>query len=311
MGYFAGVFSLCLFLAGLWDYTHTHITCMRDNLEEHIATVTIALALDNLSRSVKALASLSRKSPIVKEYLAWLVLRHKNSLELPFEGIIQALDPDYFGFAGLIFRHASFNVACTSKVDPLWYRSEHCEVYIKGQVEEIAKRKVYTRYFIVDPKKDTKDRMENTVSVIQDQARKGFVIFVVHTENYDSEHDVAMIDDGTMCVEATVESQGSLKLPVPGITGCKCYFKEDDRHKNEFNAIKGYFMLLNRRIFARFDNSTAALATIETVYGTSKPLQNQPSVVSATHQGDADNLKLKFLAFCRRLLRFVRGGFIS
>ena len=122
---------------------------------------------------------------------------------------------------------------------------------------------------------------------------------------------VAMIDDGTMCVDATVESVGSLKLPVPGITGCRRYFKEDDQNKKHFDAIKDYFLKLDRQIFARFDNFNAALVSIQTVYGISESLLIQPPDVAATRQRAANNWKLKCLAFWQKLIRFFRGVFIS
>jgi hypothetical protein len=121
--YLTSLVSLLLFSWSLWDITHSRMLSMLQKLDEHITAVNVTLALDESSKSVKALVKHAQKYPIIKEYLTWFIGRHKTSLILPSQGIIEALDADYFGFAELIFRQAISSIRSTSVVDPHWYDS--------------------------------------------------------------------------------------------------------------------------------------------------------------------------------------------
>ena len=259
---------MLLFFWSLWDVTHSHVTAMRDSLDEQMATISVVLALDKVNKATKTLAALSRSHPIVKDYLVWLVNRHQSLLDSPSEGIVKALDSDYFGFAALIFRHAKHSIRSTSKVDPRWYESDHCEKYLADQIINlIGKGKACKRYFIVNPKEDEPERKAKTVAVIKRQAQLGFQIVVVRTDNYERERDAAVIDQGCLWMEATVPMGIHSPLPGPEITGCQCYFKVDAQHKGAIESLEGYFLNLDRRRCAEFDASNAADVNEATVYG--------------------------------------------
>ncbi|HUS90105.1 MAG TPA: hypothetical protein VMW91_12215 [Desulfosporosinus sp.] len=266
--YLALLLSILLFFWSLWDITHSHVIAMRDSLDKHVATINVALALENLNKTVKTLASLSRKHPVVKEYLGWLVNRHKSLLDLPSEGIVKALDSDYFGFAALVFHQAKKSIRSTSLVDPHWYDSDHCQKYIADQVANlISKGMIYKRYFLVNPGKDDLKRKEKTVSVIKNQAEQGFKIAVVRTDNYEREKDAAVIDQEELWLEATVPRGSHPALPEPEITGCECYFRVDAQHKGTIEGLAGYFLNIEKRVCAQFDVSNAASVNMEAVYG--------------------------------------------
>lgn len=266
--YLTLVVSAFLFFWSLWDITHSRMTSMFQKLDEHIMAVNIALALDESSRASKALFNLGKKHPIIKEYLEWFFRRHKTSLVLPSHGVIKALDADYFGFANLIFHQATDSVRSTSVVDPHWYDSNQCRRYIANQVEQlIQKGKSYTRYFIVNPKHDKPERKIKTVAVIKEQAKYGFKIVVVHTDNYEREKDAAVIDNGTLWVEADVPKSSHMNLPDPDIISCMCWFRKDSDHAMKISDLEGYFLGLDGRAYARFDSTNAETITEETVYG--------------------------------------------
>ncbi|MCJ7663582.1 MAG: hypothetical protein MUO24_05015 [Desulfobacterales bacterium] len=265
--YLTSLLPVLLFLLTLWEITHSHVIAMRDSLNKHVATINVALALENLNKTFKTLASLSIKYPVVKEYLGWLVNRHESLLDLPSEGIVKALDSDYFGFAALVFHQAKTSVRSTSLVDPHWYDSGECTHYTNDQVKVIIqKQKVYTRYFIVNPNLDTSERKSKTVSVIKSQAEKGFDVAVVHTANYEREYDAAVIDDGAFWILAKVPKESHRNLPEPEITGCECFFRVDSKHVGLIHKLQGYFDGLESRVHVRFNSSNMSSASIETVY---------------------------------------------
>ncbi len=119
----------------------------------------------------------------------------------------------------------------------------------------------------MNPTQDEAPRKAKTVSVIKEQAEKGFFVTVVHTSNYEREFDAATIDDGALLVMAMVPKGGHQNLPEPDIVGCRCFFKENAQHKPVVDELKGYFLNLQGRVHAYFDSSTASNVTMQAVYG--------------------------------------------
>jgi hypothetical protein len=238
--------------------------CLR---AEHEKVVAILMSFGEIEQSIRQVARLGEKVPILEEYLGWIHRRYKDLLRLPFQGVIEAPDPDYFGFAAMFFRKAKKSVRSTSLVDPHWYDSDECIRYIRNQVDElINKHQTYTRYFIVNPTLDTAERRSKTVSVIKSQAEKGFNVAVVHTANYEREYDAAVIDDGALWVLAKVPKESHLNLPEPEITGCRCFFKVDPEYEGLIRKLQGYFDGLESRVHVRFNTSNRASVSMQAVY---------------------------------------------
>jgi len=284
--------TILLFLTSLWYTTHSRVGTLKTTITnlhsevkkntgridtvdeaetrlraEHEKVVAILMSLGEMEQSIHQIARLGEKVPILEEYLSWIHRRYKYLLQLPFQGVIEAPDPDYFGFAAMFFRKAKKNVRSTTLVDPHWYDSDECIRYIRTQVDElINKHKTYTRYFIVNPTLDTAERRSKTVSVIKSQAEKGFDVAVVHTANYEREYDAAVIDDGALWVLAKVPKESHLNLPEPEITGCRCFFKETPHYEGLLRKLQGYFDGLESHVHVRFNISNAVSVSMQAVY---------------------------------------------
>jgi hypothetical protein len=302
--YIGAIGGALLFLGALWDITraHTdelagvivtldkHVTDWTNNTKtvqhteerlkneheraeerlksEHEKIIQILSDMSGLERSIQAIAKLAQKTPILQDYLEWLRARYAKLLELPSsDGVIMAPEPDYFTFAAIFLGKAQKSVRSTSLVDPHWYDSYECEKYIQDQIKNlINKGTTFTRYFIVNPRDDTTERRQKTVSVIKNQAREGFVVVVVHTTNYASEIDAAVIDDDLLWVRAEVPNQDHMTLPGV-ITGCACYFRRVSANTNSVSELEGYFAQLDSRIHRTFSKSDFSSVDQQAVYG--------------------------------------------
>ncbi len=294
--YLATLSSIILFFLTLWETTHnrisviskkitdandvmnahvekvnnvvrSHITSVNNAVKYHVTNVNIALSLKELDAKVKRLSYLSQKHSIVKEYLCWLINRQKILLDLPFKGSVKVLDPDYFGFATLVFNQAKKKIRSTSLVDPYWYDSNECAHYIENQVAcFIKKGRTYTRYFIVNPSQDTEERKLKTVSIIKDLSEKGFNILVVHTNNYETEYDAAEIDNGQFWLLASVPRASYQSLPEAEIRGCECLFDTKSQNQKSLYALQGYFGKLDDRVQVQYDSKNFNSVTLEAVY---------------------------------------------
>jgi hypothetical protein len=234
---------------------------------EHDKFVRLLIEMGGLDRSTRAVADMALATPILFNYLAWLRRRYGGLLELPVSTFsIVAPDPDYFTFAAIVLANAEQSVRSTSVVDPHWYDSDECENYIQEQVNNLIKKgKTFTRYFIVNPRLDTKERKNKTVQVIKHQALEGFVVSVVHTDNYQDEIDAAVIDAGRLWVRATVPKQNHQGLPG-SITGCECYFKRDPSNNNDVSKLEGYFAKVEGRKHRTFNQANAASIDLAAIY---------------------------------------------
>lgn len=181
-------------------------------------------------------------------YVNWICERHNSLLETVKSGCIVAQDPDYFGFAEMIFSTTSNSVISTSKVDPLWYDNYRCSEYIKFQKDELLdKGKKYTRIFFVS-KDDTEEKRKKILNIVKKQSDLGFKIIVTPTDSYINELDVAIIDSGKLIMEAKVESVDN--KPIAEINGCYCYINSNIIPQdiiNKLKVIKGYIESLPKR----------------------------------------------------------------
>jgi hypothetical protein len=181
-------------------------------------------------------------------YFTWISKRQEFLLTKLAVGVLVAPDPDYFGFANMIFEVAKKNIVSTSKVDPRWYDDLRCQEYIRLQKQKLLSKGIdYTRIFFYS-KDDEKEKRKKLYALVCHHSHLGFKNIIVPTDDYGKEQDVALLDDGDLVLEATVGVAGD--MPAAEISGCACYIGDENLGVAERAAIErisGYIHALPSR----------------------------------------------------------------
>lgn len=137
--YMTSLFTGLLFILSLWCVTHSYIGILKTTIErlhgeveentirldavdeaevrlrtEYEKVISILMRFGEIEQSIHKVALLGQKIPILDEYLVWIHHRYHELLRLPSEGVIEAPDPDYFGFAAMFLHKAKKSIRSTS-----------------------------------------------------------------------------------------------------------------------------------------------------------------------------------------------------
>jgi len=246
-----------LFIGDPWLAFLIFLKGFLQNLNQSVGELRSDFACTALSvvseRMDKYLHEFSNVTPVY-EYISWASMHYQSLLEHLADSTLVAQDPDYFGFAKIIFADVTSGAVSTSKVDPHWYDSPGCVDYIEFQRKMVVEAgKEYTRIFFIssDDKKETRAKLKQ---IIAQQVSDGFRVIVVPTNDYNSERDVAVIDGGRLVMRAVVDTADG--RPIAEINGCYCYVRSKTASplaKHEMAIVMGYVQQLLKKAIKQFD----------------------------------------------------------